>query len=76
MALVGALFAVPVGAVLARRRKSATQNLTVDEPFPSAGSTSPRALAHNYWRDQGHPPFMKPSHAEPDQHMFDPERLP
>jgi hypothetical protein len=28
----------------------------------------------NYWRDRGHPPFMKPSDAPPDRHMFDPDR--
>ena len=31
-------------------------------------------LDRNYWRDKGHPPFMKPPNAEPDRHMFDPDR--
>jgi hypothetical protein len=29
----------------------------------------------NYWRDGGHPPFMRPSRSEPDRHMLDPDRV-
>jgi hypothetical protein len=68
MAFVGVLFALPVAALLARRRKGA-------EPIDTPGSTSPRSLSANYWRDRGHPPFMKPSDGDPDKHMFDPDRL-
>jgi hypothetical protein len=51
------------------------QRLEWDEnPLPGMGTT-PKDLAANYWRDKGHPPFMKPSEAEPDKHMFDPDRL-
>ena len=60
MSAVGALFAAPIGAVLTRRPKS-----KVVAP----------AWAANYWRDKGHPPFMKPQEAEPDKHMFDPDKL-
>ncbi|MBI5721068.1 MAG: hypothetical protein KIT17_01605 [Rubrivivax sp.] len=74
MAVVGALFAAPIGAVLTRRRKPTGATPLPDGPIETSGSTSPRALASNYWRDKGHPPFMKPSEAEPDRHMFDPDR--
>jgi hypothetical protein len=73
---MGVMFAAPVGAVLAgrfgRHRKA------VDWPMTSAPGdvTSPKALTENYWRDKGHPPFMKPSDSPPDRHQFDPERLP
>lgn len=75
MAVVGALFATPVAAVVARRRGA---TLHVDESGQSsehAGSSSPSALARNYWRDRGHPPYMKASDSDPDKHMFDPDRL-
>jgi hypothetical protein len=29
----------------------------------------------NYWRDGGHPPFMRPTRSEPDRHMLDPDRI-
>lgn len=32
-------------------------------------------LIRNYWRDRGHPPFMKPPEGNPDKHMFDPDKL-
>lgn len=76
MALVGALFAVPVAAVLTRRRKGSGHVQSSDEPIELSGSTSPRSLSANYWRDQGHPPYMKPSDSGPDEHMFEPDRLP
>jgi hypothetical protein len=75
MAFVGALFAAPVAAVLARRRESIAGAVEADESIEPAGSCSPRALARNYWRDRGHPPFMKPSDSDPDKHMFDPDRI-
>jgi hypothetical protein len=74
MAAGGALFAAPIGAVLTRRRKPTGAAPFPDRPIETSGSTSPRALASNYWRDKGHPPLMKPSEAEPDRHMFDPDR--
>lgn len=75
MAFVGALFAAPVAAIVARRRRATIQ---VGEPVQSiehGGSSSPSALARNYWRDRGHPPYMNPSDGDPDKHMFDPDRL-
>jgi hypothetical protein len=28
----------------------------------------------HYWRDRGHPPFMRPTDALPDRHLLDPDR--
>lgn len=72
---VGALFGAPIGGALASMGRKERQRLEWDEnPLPGMGTT-PKDLAANYWRDRGHPPFMKPSEAEPDKHMFDPDRL-
>jgi hypothetical protein len=72
---VGGLFGAPVGGVLAGIGRRRRQRLEWEEnPLPGMG-TSSQDLAANYWRDKGHPPFMKPSEAEPDKHMFDPDRL-
>ena len=72
---VGALFGAPIGGALASIGRKGRQPLEWDEnPLPGMGTT-PKDLAANYWRDKGHPPFMKPSEAEPDKHMFDPDRL-
>lgn len=75
MASVGVLFAAPIAAVLARRPKAKLGLEAWDEASEIGSPTSPKALAANYWRDKGHPPFMKPSEAEPNRHMFDPEKL-
>jgi len=48
--------------------------MEVDSALPGMG-TSPKDLAANFWRDKGHPPFMKPTEAKPDSHMFDPDKL-
>ena len=75
MAAIGALFAAPVGAVLSRWRKHDVATPFQEDPVESSVATSPRALVSNYWRDKGHPPFMNPPEAEPDKHMFDPDKL-
>ncbi len=75
MMVVGALFGAPIGGALASIGRRGRQPLEWDEnPLPGMGTT-PKDLAANYWRDKGHPPFMKPTEAEPDKHMFDPDRL-
>ena len=72
---VGALFGAPIGGALASIGRKGRQPLEWGEnPLPGMGTT-PKDIAANYWRDKGHPPFMKPSEAEPDKHMFDPDRL-
>ena len=72
---IGALFGAPVGAVLARIGKQRQRPLELGEDLRAGAGTSPRSLAANYWRDKGHPPFAKPTEAEPDAHMFDPDKL-
>jgi hypothetical protein len=75
MALVGVLFVAPIAAALTRRSKPNGEHPARDD-LPEPGSVaSPKALVANYWRDKGHAPFTKPSEADPDEHMFDPEKL-
>ena len=75
MSAVGALFAAPIAVVLTRRPRSKGVAPAWDESLQAGAVASPKALAANYWRDKGHPPFMKPQEAEPDKHMFDPDKL-
>lgn len=44
------------------------------EPDDEFDATPLDELDRNYWRDKGHPPFMKPPNAELGCHMFDPGR--
>jgi hypothetical protein len=37
--------------------------------------SGPEDRDRNYWRDGGHPPFMRPTRSEPDRHMLDPDRV-
>ena len=71
---VCALFGAPIGGALASIGRKGRPLEWEENPLPGMGTT-PKDLAANYWRDKGHPPFMKPSEAEPDKHMFDPDRL-
>lgn len=75
MASVGVLFAVPIAAVLGRKPMTSRKPDLWDDSSEVGMTTSPKALAANYWRDRGHPPFMRPSDADPDRHMFDPDKL-
>ena len=71
---IGALFGAPIGAAFASIGRKKGRPVEWDEaPHPGMG-TSPRDLAANFWRDKGHPPFMKPPDAEPDKHMFEPDK--
>lgn len=75
MVSVGVLFAAPIAAVLTKKPKVSIGLAAWDDSSEVGAPTSPKALAANYWRDKGHPPFMKPSEADPDKRMFDPEKL-
>jgi hypothetical protein len=72
---VGILFAVPIGVALAGIKGRGRKVAEWPEVSSIPRVTSPKELARNFWRDQGHPPFMKPSDAPPDRHQFDPDRL-
>lgn len=78
MMAVGALFGGAIGGALSqignpglKERQWRTEEEI--EPIPGMG-TSGRDLAANYWRDEGHPPFMKPPRPEHGNRMFDADK--
>lgn len=75
---VGALSGAAVGGGLAsigKRQRGLTLRTEEEiDPVPGMG-TSSRDLAANYWRDKGSPPFTRLPDAEPDRHMFDPDKV-
>lgn len=79
MMAVGAMFGGAIGGGLSqigkphpRRRRLLTEEEI--ELIPGAGMTG-RDIAINYPRDKGQPPFSRMPDAEPDKHMFDPEKI-
>jgi hypothetical protein len=71
MTLIGGVVGLVVGGVITgigSRRRGHNDD----------GSESHRLASEerdrNFWRDRGHPPFMKPPDAHPDHRMFDPDR--
>jgi hypothetical protein len=72
MMCIGAVVGAVVGGVLTNvgGRKRQTRGLGGVDGYQAVSEERDR----NYWRDRGHPPFMKPSEALPDRHMFDPDR--
>jgi hypothetical protein len=74
MAGLGVLSAAPIAAVMIRRGRSGSAGPDREDLNFGQIATS-KALSADYWRDNGHPPFMKPSEAEPDKQMFDPNKL-
>jgi len=77
MMAVGALFGGAIGGGLSQigKGRSARRPPTEEEiePIPGMG-TSGRDLAANYWRDEGHPQFMKPPRPEFGNHMLDADK--
>ncbi len=68
---VGALFGAPIGGALASIGRKGRQPLEWDEsPLPGNG-TSSKDLTANYWRDEGHPPFAKPTEGEDEMRRWD-----
>jgi hypothetical protein len=74
MMAIGAVVGAAIGGAVTGvgKRPKLRPPAALDESYGQGTSADDRD--RNYWRDRGHPPFMKPS-AEPDQHMFDPDRL-
>jgi hypothetical protein len=75
MMAVGAMFGGAIGGGLSQIGKpnpNGRRLLTEEEiePIPGGGCSG-RDLAANYWRDEGHPPFMKPPRIESGSRMFD-----
>lgn len=78
MMAVGALFGGAIGGGLSRigMRQTTGRHWQTEqeiEPIPGMG-TSSRDMAANYWRDEGHPPFMKPPQAEHGPRMLDADK--
>ena len=77
MMVVGALFGAAIGGGLASigRRVPRLALRTEEEVVPIPGmGTSSRDLAANYWRDEGHPQFMKPPRPEHGNRMLDADK--
>ncbi len=73
MMMIGVLFGAPVGAALARIGKKGPPLKWAKDEIPGMGVTS-EDLAANYWRDKGHPPFMKPPEVESAAQVHEPHR--
>ena len=66
IAAFGALIGSAIGGALSRIGKSG-QPLAIKEDGLRGLGTTPDDLMDNYWRDQGHPQFMKPPSADSKQ---------
>lgn len=78
MMVIGGMFGGSVGGALSKigARHPRLQHLRTEEeiePIPGMGVSS-RDLAANFWRDEGHPPFMKPPRPEHGIHMLDADK--
>lgn len=75
MMTIGAVVGAAIGGPLTRfgARSKPREPAGLDESHGQGTSAEDRD--RNYWRDKGYPPFMKPPSAEPDRHMYDPDRL-
>lgn len=75
MMAIGAVIGAAIGGAVTRvgKRPPVRVPPCFDQSYGQGTSAEDRD--RNYWRDKGHPPFMKPPSAEPDRHMFDPDRL-
>ena len=71
MTTLGAVAGIAIGGGVTRMGKGTR---TESRAIPGLGTDS-EDLAANYWRDGGHPPFMKPRRGEHGRHMLDPENL-
>ena len=78
MMIVGAMFGGAVGGALSQigsRNPNLLPLQTEEErnPIPGMGMSG-RDMAANFWRDKGHPPFMKPPRPEHGIHMLDADK--
>lgn len=78
MMAIGAMGGSAVGGALSQIGKPLRRfPLATEEdlrPFPGGLGTTSRDRAANYWRDEGHMPFMKPPRPEHGSHMFDADK--
>lgn len=64
LAGVGALIGAAIGGAVLKLGGIKVSNTSTGGAIPGSGVTS-EDLAANYWRDKGHPPFMKPPEGDP-----------
>ncbi len=69
---VGMLFGTAIGGALSRIRRMRRTLMQDADSIPGMGVTS-EDLAANYWRDKGHPPFMKPPESDLNPNMGGPD---
>ena len=65
LSAIGALFGAAIGGAVTRLGRSKETLRWECDPIPGMGVTS-EDLAANFWRDKGHPPFMKPPESDSD----------
>jgi membrane protein implicated in regulation of membrane protease activity len=75
MMAIGAVVGAAIGGAATRVGKRPPIRVPAGLDQSYGQGTSAEDRDRNYWRDQGHPPFMKPPSAEPDRHMFNPDRI-
>ncbi len=63
LAGIGSLIGAAIGGAVLKLGGTKGPNTSTGSPIPGAGVTS-EDLAANYWRDKGHPPYMKPPDGE------------
>jgi hypothetical protein len=64
LAGIGSLIGAAIGGVILKLGGIKGPNSSRGSPIPGSGVTS-EDLAANFWRDKGHPPFMKPPEGDP-----------
>ncbi|HCF9151639.1 TPA: hypothetical protein NI628_006935 [Pseudomonas aeruginosa] len=64
LAGVGALIGAAIAGAVLKLGGIKGSNTYTGGAIPGSGVTS-EDLAANYWRDKGHPPFMKPPEGDP-----------
>lgn len=75
MMVIGAVIGAAIGGAVTRVGKRPPIRVPSCLGQSYGQGTAAEDRDRNFWRDRGHPPFMKPPTGEPDRHMFDPDRI-